>query len=361
MIRQLMKRDPGWPSVPLITLMSGAFCVIWHFLATSANNGSNSMFISVFVALPAAAAVVAGMQQSDNRFQAALPLTVRQVYLARVLSMIGLLWLPAAVSVVIALALPNPAIPVATLVEFLSVWTVVMVGTQSAGIRGLTIPSAPWIIGSGFFLWVFGASLAPIPGWLSGENRIAFVLPTLICWLASAAIFLRTWHTAPKSFQSAPLEPATVAVSRGTAPSRAVPSTPWIPVLRTVPRWGGLDLLFVFVFMATGSLRPIMLILFASVWPSARPRVRWLFALPVHRRALLAAILLPMILAITGGYLIGVHLPTSPMPYATRGISVRASQALPGWSEYRQDPNCRTLNVLPRRTSGHWQTGAKRL
>jgi hypothetical protein len=345
MIRQLMKRDPAWPSVPGFTLASGVFCVLWHFLTAKADLSSNLIFISVFGALPFTAGVLAATQQGDTLFQTALPVTVRQVYLARVLSMIGLLWLPAAVSVVIALALPNPAVPVATLVEFLSVWTLAMLGMQSAGIRGFTVPSR-WIAGLGFFLWMFGASVSPIWGRLSGENTIGFILLPPICWLASAAIFLRTWHTLPESFQTAPLKASPVAISGGTAPSRWIPTIPWIPVMRTVLRWGGLEVVFLFVLMATGSLRPVLPLYFASVWPSARPQVRWLFALPVHRRALLAVILLPIILTLTGGYLVGVHLPFFPAPYA-RGISVRASQAMPEWVRYRQDSNCKTLNVLP--------------
>jgi hypothetical protein len=91
MIRQLMKRDPAWRSVPVLTLASGAFCVLWHALATSSNHGSRLMFVSVFAAFPVAAGYAAATQQGDTLFQSALPITVRQVYLARVLSMIGLL------------------------------------------------------------------------------------------------------------------------------------------------------------------------------------------------------------------------------------------------------------------------------
>jgi hypothetical protein len=197
------------------------------------------------------------------------------------------------------------------------------------------------------FLWMFGAGVTPISGWLSGENRTAFVLLTMICWLASAAIFQRTWNTVPKSFQFAPLKSSPVTVTVGTVPSRWVSATPWMPILRSAVRWGGIQMAYLFVLMAVGSLRPMMIIFLASAWPSARPRVRWLFALPVNRRALLAAVELPIILAFAGGYLAGVHLPSVPaMPYARR-ISVQPSQALYGLSGYRLDENCKTSNVLP--------------
>jgi hypothetical protein len=344
MIRQLMKRDPAWLSVPVLTAMSGAFCVLWHFLPTSANRSSSLIFVSVFAALPFTAGYAAATQQGDTRFQAALPVTVRQVYLARILSMIGLLWLPFAVSAAVAFAIPNPAVPIAALLEFTSLLTLIMVGMQSAGIKGFTIPRG--LMNVSGFLWMFGAGAVPISGWLSGENKIGFVLVTLLCGLTSAAIFLRTWHTLPESFQTAPLKASPVAVSVDTVPSRWIPAIPWIPVMRTVFRGNGLELLFLFTLMLSGALRPYYFTVFASAWVSARPRIRWLFALPVHPRILLSAILLPLVLTFAGGYLVRVHLPSFPTPYAT-GIWVRASQGLPASSHYRQDPDCKTWNVLP--------------
>jgi hypothetical protein len=348
MIGQLMKRDPAWRSVPVVTAASGAFCILWHFLPISANRSSGLIFISVFAALPFTAAYVAATQQGDTRFEAALPVTVRQVYLARVLAMIGLLWLPAAVSAAVALAIPSPAVPIATLVEFISGLTLVMVGMQSAGIKGFTIPRG--LMNASGFLWIFGASIAGVitPIWdlVSGEKTIGLILVPPICWLASAAIFLRTWHTLPESFQTAPLKASPVAISGGTASSRWIPTIPWIPVMRTVLRWGGLEILYLFVLMLSGALRPYLFVFFAASWQSARPRVRWLFALPVRPRVLLSVTLLPVALTLAGGYLVSVHLPPFPTAYA-RGISVRATQGLPQWSNARQNQDCRTLNVLP--------------
>jgi hypothetical protein len=227
----------------------------------------------------------------------------------------------------------------------MSVFTLGLVGAQSAGIKGFTIPQR--LINVAFFLWMFGTGLTPIFGQASGENTAGFVFVTLICWLTSGAIFLRTWHKVPKSFQSASLKATPVTEIRAIAPSRRIPAIPWMAVPRSALRWGGFEMAYLFIFMAVGSLRPTMLIFLASAWPSARPRVRWLFALPVNRRALLAAVELPIILAFAGGYLVGVRLPSVPaMPYARR-ISVQPSQALYGFSGYRLDENCKTSNVLP--------------
>jgi hypothetical protein len=98
--------------------------------------------------------------------------------------------------------------------------------------------------------------------------------------------------------------------------------------------------------MALRDFLPVAFLYAAIAFQSARPGIRWLFALPVRPRALLAAILLPLLLSISAGYLVSVHLPFIPAPHA-RYLSLRASQDLPKWSGYRQDSGCKTLNVLP--------------
>jgi hypothetical protein len=343
MIWFLLKRDPAWRWATVLTLVSFAICVIWHFLVGKAGIESSLIFVSAFAFLPASAAMIATTEQNETRFLAALPITVRQVYLARMLSMLGLLWFPVAMSAAGAAALPNPAAPVATLVAFVSVLTLVMARAHSTGVRGIAIPGR-WI-SMLTFPWLTGAGLVPAAGRLSAESR-TFLAFLLLCWLGSAAIFVRTWLTVPKSFQAAPLKALPVAARRGTPSGSRGPGIPWIPVLRSVFRWNGVEFLLLFVVMMTGSFRPYYLFFFAGAWASARPRVRWLFALPVPRRWLLAAILLPITFTFAAGYLVSVHLPSFPAPYE-RGISVRASQQLPGWSHYRQEPDCKTLNVLP--------------
>jgi hypothetical protein len=345
MIWQLMKRDPAWRWTPALTLGSFAFCVVWHFLAAKGRLESNLVFVSVFSVLPIAAGHAVVTEQNETRFQATLPITIRQVYLSRALSMLGLLWLPVAVSAGVALALPNAAAPIANLVAFTSVLTLAMSGAQSAGARGAVLPISS--ISIAVFAWIMGASMAPIAGWGSEENRMVVIhFLILFCGLASIAIFRRTWQTLPGSFQIAPVQASPVTASSGVTSKSPMRNIPWLPVFRSAFRWNGAEFLYLFVVMLMGSLRPYILFFFAAAWPSARPRVRWLFALPVPRRALLAVILTPMLFNIAAGYLVSVHLPTFASPYL-RGISVRASQGLPQWPHYRQDPACKTLNVLP--------------
>jgi hypothetical protein len=331
MIWQLMKRDPAWRWTPLCALAAAACCLVWHF-AGIGKYGSMSLPIVFFTLLFIGGSTLRE-QRIDTRFQAALPITVRQVYLSRVLSTLAEIWLTATAAVVLALALRAPADPLVALLKSLSVVTLAIMILQSAGVRGINIPT--WlIVGAGFGCAVFIADLDTPP------------LVPLICWIAVAGIFLATWQTVPKSFQSAPLKVSPAAkrdgVPRGVGTSRFH----WISLWRTIFPLDGFWILVPFVMMALSTFRPVILIYAASAFQSARPRIRWLFALPVRPRALLAAVLLPLLLSISAGYLVSVRLPSLPTAYSRR-LSLRARQNLPEWLGYSRDPDCKTLNVLP--------------
>jgi hypothetical protein len=332
MIWQLMKRDLAWRWMPLSVLLAAVFSLLWHFAGIETNGIENMVFLAPYFILFLMGAATIGAQQSETRFQAALPITVRQVYLSRVLSVFAMLWLPATAALVLALAMRVPADPLVALLNCMSILTLAMVVLQSAGIRGYTVPPA-LIFSVGFGCATLVAELDTPP----------FV--QVICWMLVAGMLLTTWRTVPKSFQSAPLKVSPVtkrdAVPRGAGTLRV----PWISLWRSIFPWGGLWILVPLVVMAMGA-RYFIFFYAISAFQSARPKIRWLFALPLHPRALLAGISLPLLLSISAGYLVGVHLPFWPAPYS-RYLSVRASQNLPEWSGYRQDPGCKTLNVLP--------------
>ena len=82
------------------------------------------------------------------------------------------------------------------------------------------------------------------------------------------------------------------------------------------------------------------------VWLPIRPKVPWLQALPIPKGRLLCSILLPPMLALSGGYLISVHRSTYTNT-VERGILVRASQADFYGSPTEITPHCKTMNILP--------------
>jgi hypothetical protein len=343
-IWQLMKREPAWRWAPVFALGSAVLCLLWHFIAAKVGLASNLFFLGAFAALPVAAASLVPLQQGDTALQSILPVTVRQVYLARVLSMITLLCLPLAVTAVFALALPDTAAPVLTLLVLVSILSLAIVAIQSAGIFGFAAPRI--LVTAPVFMWFFGVSLMAdrhLTRFRAEKAGFPVSLPVLACWIVSGAIFIRTWHAVPKSFQSAPLKMMAASETRARSFGPWKPAMPWVPVLRSMLPGGGAQLLFLFLFMIWGNLRPYLFLIFsAGAWQAARPRVRWLFALPLPPRVVLAAVFLPLILSIDAGYLISVHVPSFPAPYM-RGLSVRSSQIYNG----DRIPDCKMPNVLP--------------
>jgi hypothetical protein len=78
-----------------------------------------------------------------------------------------------------------------------------------------------------------------------------------------------------------------------------------------------------------------------------RLATRWLFALPIRQRALFWLTVLPPIVALTGGYLVGVNAGMRSYLYV-RGITVDPRQDLPEWLHpVAAASPCRTSNVLP--------------
>jgi hypothetical protein len=313
-----------------------------------------SIFVVACLSLAIAAADALVAQLNDTDFQSTLPLTVQQIYRARALSMIVMLWAPIAICAVAGLfvdrALP---VPVLALVDFASVITLLIVGFQSASIWDFTIPQL--VIRTSFLVLTAGAGLLFMrsigPGdWASWEDGPVWALLPVICWLCIVGIFLRTWHVAPASFQSAPLHAAVIAVRArpaGAARTRANRLLPvWLAVWLSIFRGGALWAFYCFAATAfTGSME-VSLIIATGLWPSIRPRVRWLFALPVPRGIFLPAIMLGHFLGLAGGYLVSVHRSSYPNTIE-RGIGVRASQEPFGWSHAANNWGCKMPNVLP--------------
>lgn len=350
-IWQLMRRDPLWRWLPWLALGSAVFCPLWQWQAPRGTGFDGQIadliFLSVFSVLAYAAGYGVAAQQDDSGFQSALPVTARQIYLARTLSMIAALWIPAvscaAVSFVAGLA---PSAPFLTLVDFVSVFTLVMAGFQSAIVRGRSVSSL--VIRGSFMFWMAGAGVFlsfALPDWASGESaRVWFLLPA-ICWLCIAGIVLTTWRAVPESFQTAPLKASSPA-ARPAIRKPAVAANPWIAVWRSSVRGGAFWVLYCFFATAFTGSQQIALIMAVSLWMSFRQRGRWLSALPVPPAAFLTAMLVPYFLAIAGGYLVNVHIPRFTNT-VERGITIRASQEgfLGHWPT--ETPTCRTLNILP--------------
>jgi hypothetical protein len=127
-------------------------------------------------------------QGVDTRFQSTLPVTVRQVFLARVFSSAALMWLPFAAGTVVLLALRDPATQWLTLpLGFCMAFTCTALAIQCVVIRRGRIPG--WLIVVILPVWAIIFGLAGVMRGVSGA---------LACIVAAAVLL--TWRSLPKSF-----------------------------------------------------------------------------------------------------------------------------------------------------------------
>jgi len=338
MIFQLIKRDPAWRGLPYLTLAFAAVCALWHFFAPADRSGMPALFISeIFIAPTIFAVTTAFLQSLDTPLQASLPVTVRQVFLSRMLSMLAVLWLPVLAGLATLTVLKDPIASDLPL-DLWSVVTCVVLGMQCLAVRGITLRA--WMIFLAATTGMFSDAISPF---FSGSPAWTEMLALGFCWVIGVALVLRTWQVVPNSFQLAP--PKNVSV---TLPAGSVTSAPsWKTPLRIVVRTRGLESLVPFAVILLYVSNPLWYIFLGFQWPGIRQRIRWILPLPIPPRILLAIVMLPTLVGLCAGYEVHLHLPWTPLP-GFRGLAVRRAQDVSALQHrLSEDPECRTLNVFP--------------
>ncbi|HEU0140057.1 MAG TPA: hypothetical protein VFQ79_10115 [Bryobacteraceae bacterium] len=279
MIHQLIRREPAWKATPWLALASA---VAWSWMP--------SMFgFAILVA-----GLVAGMpHRHATRLDAGLPIEARDLLLARTFSLMAVIWIPAlagAASIVIVKGFSASASdPLAAA----ALGTLIAAVAQALRLKELAGPK-----------WLFFLYFAVNPSGLALLKQLDPLVP-LICALSGAALFIRAWVTVPPSFQ---LTNASVNAWRPARQERRVAPRAafrWAPVLRSVCSW---QYVFFVPWMgyatATGQwlFLPFWLVV---AWRGPRNKTRWLWALPVGRRALLWTMMGPILAAHVLGYLAG--------------------------------------------------------
>ena len=163
---------------------------------------------SIFLVLPIFGLLFAGlgavfMQSSDTDFQVPLPVTVRQIFLSRMLSMAAMMLLPVIAGVVILTALKDP-ITADVPLESWTLFVCILLGIQCFAIRR-NLPQ--WMIIILLPAWLFVCAVAGIGDLFNGGAVVA-VAARMVCWAIIAAVVWRTWQVLPLSFQDASMEMA---------------------------------------------------------------------------------------------------------------------------------------------------------
>jgi hypothetical protein len=258
-----------------------------------------------------------------TRFEASLPIAGRDLFLARALSIMAIVWLPAMAGAAAAAifwglsAVAVRALIVATLC------TLAAGALQSLRVRELAAPK-----------WTLVAFCALIPAAVMyvDHHRTSALIPAF-CALAGIALLARTWSVVPKSFELAPAKPrAGDGPARPARPARAVsPRFVWLPVLRSVFTIPYTYFLFPLLVVLVGQWLTICFwIVFA--WLIARNNTLWLRPLPIRPRVLLIAMVAPILLVLAGGYFAGFHFGRHPRPVPVLAIQALDLGALLGWA-----------------------------
>ena len=290
MIYQIVRRDLDWRRLWFVTAGLGMILLgfgirpLWFpEKAVSAILGSLLMLAVLYPAF-----MFGGRRAS--LFQAALPIPARDLFVARLLSLLGVVWFP----LLAVAAASRVAGPGASYFGFLSLTVAGPIATAgvlallSIRLRELSAPpklafvllAVLPVLGAVAFLAAFFAPPGIVPA---------------VCAVTAAALLWRDFASMPKAFQVAPAE---AVAERPPRRRTASVRPPWWPVCRSVFSWQpSVFLVNSVIFFANPMggwmMAPLMLGGFVfQGWVA----MRWLWALPVSRRKVLAMTLLPPLL-----------------------------------------------------------------
>jgi len=337
MIYELMKRDVAWKAVPWGIAM---VCVSLLLVARMAQDPAVAIYGGIFYVFVIMGMSLASNQDLWSNFLSALPVTARQIYLARVLSMLSLLWLPVVGVAATQIFRAAPVLSSSPWV-FGAYATLMTLALQSGLMTGVKLQR--WLIFSVFIISV----VLPLPlVILFGSVRQGFplhlaryALPfAAVCLVSSGAIFWRTWTV----INGKPLASSREGkVSATAADMRALPHPLFLIRLRYFYSWQ--DVVWIpilFLQVTTGQWLPGVFFISALRMTPAR---RWLDPLPVSRRSLLLWSILPVLVALTAGYMVGIMLHT-PGPGRWNYVTETTTQ---GWPPSDREQSCGRQNVTP--------------
>jgi hypothetical protein len=309
MILQLMKRDRAWKIALFLAPLTAVLLLVGR--ATSIGDDFEWTFQLANVQT---LLILSGIGCGHGRatlFEAALPIYGRQLFLARLLSRLAMVWMTVSAAILVILSGRDTGWPqVLELLECGALYTLAYLLPLSVRVRECAAPAglvvALWagLAATGALVWHF------LP---TGVGLAVFAL-------AGALMLLRTWFAIPAGFEVAPIEAVGwIASPRST---RDAPTLAWWPIVRSagfgmplflLPAgifWGHLGGDFFFPFG--------MLVIFANV--QVRQRTRWLYALPLSFRALGLITLGPALALLLGGAAIGRCFDTAlPRDYSLYG------------------------------------------
>jgi hypothetical protein len=339
-ILQLMRRDFAWRITLPLSILSAILLARWPVLGFA-------------MILPLLMMISRLSHRRASLFEASLPIRGRQIFLARLLSMLALVWLPLLTWIVAVLVRGRSEWSAYAMLVISAIVTLAIILPYSVRTGELRTPPV-------------GLIALPVVALAVVCGLAIYVLPpplaVALFALAIVGVFLKTWLAIPESFQTAPKEagaavsPSSPTTEPHTGPANAVGW--WWPILRSV--FVPMSLLYFLLMAVVGALGAMWLvyicILSSSVYAITRPRTRWMNSLPLSHRGLLLMGLVPTVVVVLGGLVLGtnIHLPyqrggkpidyEAPTPRATiRFFNNRTNVALEYW---RRSPDGRPSAIV---------------
>jgi hypothetical protein len=283
MIWQLVKRDPLWRNALIGMAVSAVVCPALP-----------RKFIGMLAFLVGMYWLQSQPQRRATDFQAALPIRACDLFLARILSFFALVWLPVASGAALLLAVGKPAEDAATLIEIGAGFSVLVLVAQSSRVR--EIAGSRMAAGiSTTIVWTASYTI-----WQGQFVPRAVLLP--VCAVVCAALFWNIWRQLPPAFEVLPAKLTRQVSSQGNS---AAPAFVYWPILRSLFQWRTFGFLPMIAMLTLGGqwLSASVFCIFAVL--GVMPRTAWTLGLPVRRGALLTAILLPWVMPLLLGVLLG--------------------------------------------------------
>jgi len=354
-IWELVKRDPAWKMALGFAATSP---LIWLFGSSKAPE----IFIAPILPMIMAFSY-SRFRQRYTLLQVTLPIAGKQLFLARVASMMALIWLPI-FSFVAALAVGGAQWTWADSLPLFACGAILTVGLmliQSVRVRSIEPPEG---LPTTVFITAVAISGPVAMTGLISPGSILMIAVLGGCALVSAGLFLKGWAEVPKSFQLAlaeldavrtdpagPVEPDAVRTDRAGPATR---TTPWWPVLRELYFGSArastscigmlvLACMIPIPILGSGMAGFAFIILLTSFFEYCTG-LRWLLHLPISARKLLWAVWLPSTAAIVVGLVVnaaaGSFVPPHPPAIDPKRPlwNVELPRAYWGWTLGRSAP-----------------------
>ena len=276
MILQLIKRDPAWKFTPWLTAAAAIAALISSRYGSSILGAMGGLILVLFMR--------AQPHRRVTFFEAALPIAARDLLLARFLSLMALIWLPAvAVAAVSGFAIAGFAAIVLTLGVILILST--RIEEFAAPVWAtMACPAAAAVV---LVLTLVLKHSVPIPA---------------ICAAVAIALGVLTWKRVPEAFQCAPMDVSTPRKSAG----RAAPSSPWWPVIRSLLPWQSAIIVPISLWWVGTGMWLFAPMYMMMAYAQSQLTTRWTLALPLSRRTMLAMAIVPILLLLAGSAEIGM-------------------------------------------------------